>query len=199
MRCHRALRKARRAAGVEDRREVSRHLIVDDQRIGLRQRLPGPEHVAGAAVRHDVVDLGFLEAGVDRNRHDARELRPPERQHPVDAVGKQDRGAIASLEAGRPQSPGDARGSIPHLRECQSLATDLDDRRRVGIAFNASPQHVDERCRPAAVSRDAVASALYAPRVERVAPADGRGHGRLCLPFAHPGIPRGAAGSAAVL
>ena len=65
--------------------------------------IAGAKHVARAAVGDDVLHLGLLEAGIDWHRDRPCQLRAPEGQHPVEAVGQQDRRPVAALDA-RPRA-----------------------------------------------------------------------------------------------
>ncbi len=151
VRGHRALGKAGRAARVEDRREILGGEVLDREAIAVGQRLAGTEHVARAAVGDDVLDLGLLEARVDRHGDGARQLRAPEGQHPVDAVGQQDRDAIAALDADHAQPAGHALGALPQLLVGERLTADLDhgsgrsDRDRRSLAASARAMSED-RC-----------------------------------------------------
>src|SRR5438093_1158015 len=147
--------------------------VVDRQRLARRQLRAWPEHVGSTRVRHHVVDLGILEAGVDGNRHRSGELDPPERQHPIHAVWKQDRRAIAALEPRGSEPPCDACGTVPEFGVRQVLASHLRDRHRIGISRCARAQHVDERVWARAVTCYAVRAALDTSRVEGIA-APGR-------------------------
>ena len=68
-----------------------------------------------AGVVDDVLHLRLGEAGVDGHGDRAGQLRAPEGEHPVEAVGQPDRDAVAALEPGGPQASGDPRCPVPQL------------------------------------------------------------------------------------
>jgi hypothetical protein len=163
---HRALREAGRAAGVEDRREIVGLGGAGDERLAIRQRRVLLEHVARAGVVEDVLDLALGEARVDRHDDGAAQLHAPEREHPVSAVAKPDRDAVALAHPAVPQPTRDARRAVPELGVREPFPADLDDRLAVAGAVDGGAQHRHERLRPVGVAGDPVGAALDPAGVE---------------------------------
>ncbi len=72
-----------------------------------------------------------------------------------------------------PEPSGHPGGAIPELAVAQCLAADLHERPRVAVALDDLPEHRDQGGGPIAVAGDAILSAFYAARVERIAPPRG--------------------------
>ena len=118
VRGHGALREARGAAGVEDRREV---LPAAGRRPRTARRraaaTPGSQHDARRRESlHHVLDLGLGEARVDRARRRPPAISMPKKaERPVDCRCEPDGDPVAPLDPGAAQAAGHAGRAVPQL------------------------------------------------------------------------------------
>ena len=137
MREHRSLGGSRGPARIEDRREIVRTQVLDDDWLAVGKLGAGVDHRAAARVLHYVAHLFVRQARVDRNGHGAGQLRTKEREHPIDGVRHPDSDALAAADPFGAQPASDARAAVPKLSVGERSATGVRERTRASVLLDA--------------------------------------------------------------